>query len=225
MEKIIYVIDDEANIRNLVGSYLIKEGYRVQTFAGAAEVLEILANKLPDMIILDIMMPGMDGYEFLKRLRLISEIPVIMLSAKDEDIDKILGLELGSDDYLTKPFSPRELMVRIKNVFRRLNKSEHRRPSLQIGNMYIYTEERRVEVAGKELTLTNKEYELLLYLCENCNRVFKREQLLDKIWGYDYVGDIRAVDDLVKRVRKKLKDKEAQLQLKTIWGYGYKVEM
>lgn len=226
--KIIFVVDDDAHVRDLVHMYLANEGYEVRTFTDAGEVLVVLGQGYPDMLIIDIMMPGMDGYELCKRIRQESQVPIIIVSAKDEELDKVLGLELGSDDYVAKPFSPRELVARVKTIFRRVGR-EHESSNqdatvLSVGNLSVWEEDRRVIVKGRQLALTIKEYELLILLLKNKNKAFKREELLDRIWGYDYYGDRRAVDDLVKRVRRKLKEDNADIEIKTVWGYGYKVE-
>lgn len=226
--KTVFVVDDDPHVRDLVRMYLVKEGYQVSTFTGAGEVLPVLERGYPDMLILDIMMPGMDGYELCKQIRRESQVPIIMVSAKDEEFDKVLGLELGGDDYLAKPFSPRELVARVKTVFRRVG-GEHqlsnpRAAALPVGDLSVWEEERRVTANGREVALTAKEYDLLHLLVKNKNKAFKREELLDRVWGYDYYGDQRAVDDLVKRVRRKLKEAGSDVEIKTVWGYGYRVE-
>jgi DNA-binding response OmpR family regulator len=180
------------------------------------------------MLILDIMMPGIDGYTLCKEIRKISDVPIIMVSAKDEEIDRILGLELGSDDYISKPFSPRELVVRVKTIFRRIKDKdailvEPPRNELRCVDIMVYPDERRILKDETELDLTPKEYDLLFFLIKNKNKVFTREQLINNIWGYDYIGDIRAIDDLVKKVRKKLSEAASILQITTVWGYGYKI--
>lgn len=225
--KRIFIVDDDINVLDLIQKYLVKEGYLVEAFHDAEEVLARLRTGYPDMFIIDIMMPGIDGYELCKKIRAESHVPIIMVSAKDEEIDKILGLELGSDDYLSKPFSPRELVVRVKSIFRRAGLSAAppaKTGVVQIGDLLIRPEERRVLKDGRGIELTVKEYELLEFLSIHRGKVFNREQILDQIWGYDYFGDTRAVDDLVKRVRKKLKSSGSTLEIKTVWGYGYKVE-
>lgn len=224
--KKIFIIDDDANVRDLIKKYLEREGYAIEAFANAEEVLPRLPEG-PDMFIIDIMMPGIDGYELCKKIRQDSQTPIIMVSAKDEEIDKILGLELGSDDYMAKPFSPRELVARVKTIFRRVSPTPNSAKSsqvIEIGDLKILQEERKILKDNTEIELTLKEFELLEFLALNRNKAFKREQLLDRIWGYDYYGDIRAVDDLVKRIRKKLYSVESILEIKTVWGYGYRVE-
>ena len=217
------LVEDDANIQNIVSAYLKKEGYDVTIMDSAEKGWELWENDPPDMWILDIMLPGMDGYEFCKKIRKRSDVPIIIISAKDEEIDKILGLELGGDDYLTKPFSPRELIARVKRLFRRTqpkqNHAEEETDRLKVDHLLIYREDRRIFFQGKEYEITSKEYEMLLLFAENPNRAFSREELLLKIWGNDYFGSDRAVDDLVKRIRKKMD----HIPLETVWGYGYRL--
>ena len=222
--KMIYIADDEENIRNLIKAYLIKEGYKVQAYNTGDKLLEAFNSDRPDMVILDIMMPGSDGYEICREIRKKSRIPIIFISAKDEEIDRILGLELGSDDYISKPFSPREMVVRVKNIFKRIDEKEEEKQVINCRDLVINVNERSVKINGVELDITNKEYELLYLLCVNKNQAFSREKIIEKIWGYDYVGEARPVDDLIKRLRKKLKTEKGSFKIKTIWGYGYKVE-
>lgn len=225
MSRKIFIVDDEANIREIIAKYLEKEGYEVRTFANGEELLKAMEKDEPDMLILDIMMDGIDGLEVCRRIRRDSEVPIIFVSARGDEFDRVLGLELGGDDYLTKPFSPRELTVRVKNIFRRIDKIRPTGKKITIKDLTIFPEEHRVEKnGGEEIDFTNKEYELFMVLAVNKNIAFTREQLLDKVWGYDYYGDIRAVDDLVKRIRKKIKDKGSEVEVTTIWGYGYKID-
>ena len=221
------MVDDERNIRELIRSYLLKEGYDVRTFTDGEKAFEEFLIHLADMLIIDIMMPGMDGYSLCREIRKISDVPIIMVSAKDDEIDRVLGLELGSDDYISKPFSPRELVARVKNIFKRLREDTPRQVEMNnktvCHDICIYTDERKVMKDEAEIELTAKEYDFLLYLVMNKNRVFNREQLITGIWGYDYVGDTRSVDDLVKRLRKKLDSAGSRLEITTVWGYGYKV--
>ena len=225
--RLIYVIDDEHNIRELIRSYLMKEGFEVEAFPDGVSALAMFHVRKADMLIIDIMMSGMDGYSLCREIRKTSDVPIIIVSAKGDEIDRILGLELGSDDYISKPFSPRELVVRVKAVFRRIREdgeepvnSDH---SIKCADIVILPDERKVEREGAEIELTAKEYELLFYLVKNKNRVFTRDQLLNGIWSYEYIGDTRAIDDLVKRLRKKLNDAGALLKITTVWGFGYKI--
>ena len=226
--KHIFVIDDDANIRQLILRYLEKEGYKVTTFENADSVLEAFNVMQPDALVLDIMMPGtMDGLDLCKKIRTVSQVPIIFVSAKDEAVDRIIGLELGADDYLSKPFSPRELLVRLKIIFRRIEPvmvSDHETTTYQIKDLKIDDSKRVCSVKDKELSLTNNEYMLLAYLVKNKNISFTRENLIQNIWGYDYVGESRMIDDLVKRLRKKLKSFDAQVEITTVWGYGYRID-
>lgn len=217
------VVEDDPNIQNIVSAYLKKDGFTITVLGSAEDAWQLWETKPPNMWILDIMLPGMDGYDFCKKIREESDVPIIIISAKDEEIDKILGIELGGDDYLTKPFSPRELVARVKRLFKRTNgvqhESETEQDKLWIDELLIRKNDRRLFWKGQEIEVTTKEYEMLLLFVENANRAFSREELLVKIWGEDYFGSDRAVDDLVKRIRKKLDD----IQLETVWGYGYRL--
>lgn len=214
------VVEDDPNIQNIVSAYLKKEGFVVTVLGSAEDAWEQWTMNPPDMWILDIMLPGMDGYEFCRKLRRESEVPIIIISAKDEEIDKILGLELGGDDYLTKPFSPRELIARVKRLFKRTQiSSQTTKNTIKVKDLLIYMTDRRIYWQGKELELTAKEFDMLLLLAQYPNRAFSREELLVKIWGDDYFGSDRAVDDLIKRIRRKIAD----IPLETIWGFGYRL--
>jgi two-component system, OmpR family, response regulator CssR len=219
----IAVIEDDPNIQNIVSAFLKKEGYHVTVMDSAEKGLRLWESNPPNMWIVDIMLPGMDGYEFCKMIRNESDVPIIIVSAKDEEIDKILGLELGGDDYLTKPFSPRELMARVKRVFKRYRPEEKEQikndTQVDVGQLVIDKSDRLVFWAEVEQDVTTKEFDMLLLFAENVNRAFSREELLVRVWGDDYFGSDRAVDDLVKRLRKKIKD----LPLETVWGYGYRL--
>lgn len=223
MNNHIGIVEDDPNIRNIVSAYLKNEGFKVSLLESAEEAWELWQTSPPNMWILDIMLPGMDGYEFCKRIRKESEVPIIIISAKDEEIDKILGLELGSDDYLTKPFSPRELVARVKRLFKRSSATfktlEANDGRITVDKLTLDREERRIFFNNEECEVTTKEFDMLLILVENVNRAFSRDELLVKIWGDNYFGSDRAVDDLVKRIRKKLPD----LPLETVWGYGYRL--
>jgi DNA-binding response OmpR family regulator len=227
--KLIFVVDDEQNIRDLIRSYLHKEGYEVKVFPDGESAYEEFMKVQPDMLVIDIMMPRMDGYSLCREIRKSSEVPIIMVSAKDEEIDRVLGLELGSDDYISKPFSPRELVARVKTIFRRIkneaasNNALSPKNEIKCMDISILLDERKVLKGSTEVDFTAKEYDFLSYLIKNKNKVFNREQLITNIWGYDYVGDTRAIDDLVKRLRKKLSEAGSELEITTVWGYGYKI--
>lgn len=220
----IFVVDDEENIRLLLTRYLQNEGYTVESFSSVEEMAECLDSGYPDMLILDIMLPGQDGLEFCRDLRQRSGIPVIFISARRKALDRIVGLEVGGDDYLAKPFSPRELLARVRSVFRRTMIPPDSQKYLLAGNLKILTGDRLVLVNGEELSLSAKEYELLHLLVQNPQRTFNRQELLDRIWGYDYDGSERAVDDLIKRLRRKLNENDSETNIQTIWGYGYRLD-
>lgn len=223
MERSIGLVEDDANIRDIVKAYLDKEGYQVEALDTAEKAWEVFQQSPPDLWVLDIMLPGIDGYEFCKRIRQSSEVPIIIISAKDEEVDKILGLELGGDDYLTKPFSPRELVARVKRQLKRWSvmqtEPSEENELIQAGELRLNETERSAYFQGNEVEVTTKEYELLKILAQHENRAYSREELLVKVWGEDYFGSDRAVDDLVKRLRKKMKE----LPLETVWGHGYRL--
>lgn len=223
-EKNIFVIDDDQNISELVSLYLNKEGFRCEEFNDGEAGLKAFQNNAPDLVLLDIMMPGMDGYEVLREIRKISKIPVIMITAKGETFDKVLGLELGADDYIVKPFDPKELTARVKAVIRRYSSHAEEKNIIALPNLTIDMSDFNIKFNGKTIELPPKELELLFYLASNPNRVFTREQLLDQIWGYDYIGESRTVDVHVKRLREKLSG-ENSWELKTVWGVGYKFQI
>lgn len=223
--KHIFVVDDEKNIRDILQKYMENEGYKVTLFSDGENVYQEMLRLKPDLLVIDIMLPHVNGLELCKEIRKSSEIPIIFVSARDGEFDRILGLELGGDDYLTKPFSPRELMVRMKNIFKRMEKTAASKPQmLAIRDVTIDFERRYIEKDGQEIKLTAKEYELFIFLAQNKGKPFTREELLEFIWGYEYAGDGRLIDDLVKRVRKKLEQHKSSVELSTIWSYGYRVD-
>ncbi len=222
----ILVVDDEENIRELIKFNLESEGYRVKTAVDGKEVLEYLDDTI-DLIVLDLMLPEIDGLSVCRKIRSdnnYSSIPIIMLTAKGEEVDKILGLEMGADDYMTKPFSPRELVARIKAIMRRIEKnnkadnSNKSDKSIKAGDLELNHESHEVKKNGEILRLTPKEFELLKYLLLNRNRVLTRDILLEKIWGYEYAGDTRTVDVHIRRLRKKI----GKGYISTVRGVGYK---
>ncbi|MBP1995723.1 response regulator transcription factor [Paenibacillus eucommiae] len=225
----IAVVDDDAQIREIVEAYLHKEGYRTITLSTAEAAWELWKSDPPDMWILDIMLPGMSGFELCKQIRKEAEVPIVMISARDEEVDRILGLELGGDDYLTKPFSPRELVARVNRLFHRLSSirqaqeipvpSQTGHTAIDVGELRLVLEERRIFWRGEEVEMTLKEFKLLQTLSEQPNRAFTRDELLTLIWGGDYYGSDRAIDDLVKRLRRKMKE----LPVDTVWGHGYRL--
>ncbi len=222
---VIWVVDDEENIRELIRRYLEKEGYTVRTFKTAEELENALVSSTPDLFVLDIMLPGADGLTLCHKIREDFNLPVIFVSARGEEFDRVLGLELGADDYLAKPFSPREMVLRVNTVFRRLQPTEKTAKQLALNNITVYSEQRKVTVNGEDVTFTGKEFELFSFLAASPNRPFSRQQLLESIWGFDYEGEERAVDDTVKRIRKKIREKGALPELATVWGYGYKLNV
>jgi len=222
--KHIFVVDDERNIRDLIKKYVEKEGYTVTLFENGQDVASEIKRLKPDLLVLDIMMPGVDGLELCKEIRKHSEIPIIFVSARDEELDRILGLELGADDYLSKPFSPRELVVRIKNIFRRLEKSSQvKGEELTAKDIKVESHRRYIEKDGTELKLTVKEYDLLEFMIRNKNMPFTREQLLEKVWGYDYMGETNVTDVYIRYLRSKLDQKYGVDLIKTVRGVGYKM--
>jgi two-component system alkaline phosphatase synthesis response regulator PhoP len=219
----ILVVDDEANIIDLVTLYLERDGYSVESAMDGKTALEKTQEKEPDLIVLDIMLPEIDGFEVCRRIRSSSEVPIIMLTARDEDIDKIVGLELGADDYLTKPFNPRELVARIKAILRRSERSERSETDpLTVGDVHIDPARREVQVAGESVTLRTKEFDLLQTFAEHRGIVLTREQLLDLVWGFDFYGQTRTVDVHVAHLRKRLAESE-QVRIETVTGVGYKL--
>lgn len=222
----IFLVDDEKEIRDLVSKYLIKDGYQVTTFMNGDNLISEINRLKPDLVILDIMLPGSDGLALCRIIRDKYELPIIFISARGDEVDRILGLELGADDYLAKPFSPRELMVRIKNILRRVNRDHAKVSSsvLDLGNLVIDESRRSVLASGAIINLTGKEWDTFLVMAQNPSMPLTRQQLLEKAWGYDFYGDERIVDDVIKRIRKKLKDAKATVTIETVWGYGYKIE-
>ncbi len=221
----VLVIDDDMNICELIRLYLEKEGFEVMTVYNGIKAIEAFKGFTPNIIVLDIMLPGIDGWQVCREVRKLSSIPIIMLTAKGETFDKVLGLELGADDYMVKPFEPKELVARVKAVLRRY---EHKEPDTQeivFPNLVINKSNYIVKVNGKELELPPKELELLYFLASNSNKVFTREQLLEHVWGFDFFGDSRTVDVHVKRLREKIELENQVWQLKTVWGVGYKFEV
>ena len=222
----ILIADDDANIAELVALYLTKEGYDTQKARDGREAIQLFKSYDPDLVILDIMMPEMDGYEVCREIRKTSRTPIIMLTAKGETFDKVLGLELGADDYMVKPFDTKELVARVKAVLRRLDAKEDTGKKILLENLAINMSNYSVAYQGEGIEMPPKELELLYYLASHPNQVFTREQLLNQIWGYEYYGDTRTVDVHIKRIREKLgsDDEHPSWSIKTVWGVGYKLE-
>ena len=218
----ILVVDDEPNIVDLATMYLEREGYRVDSASDGAQALERIQELEPSLVVLDLMLPEVDGFEVCRQTRVHSDVPIIMLTARDDDVDKIVGLELGADDYLTKPFNPRELVARIKAILRRADRSP--RPNdkpIHLADMSIDPARREVTVSGEQVDLRAKEFDLLQALAENQGIVLSREQLLNLAWGYDFYGQTRTVDVHVAHLRKRIKG--GQVQIETVTGVGYKL--
>lgn len=225
-EENILVVDDEANIRDLAQMYLEQAGFAVTTAAdGQAALTQASANP-PDLVVLDLMLPEVDGWEVCRRLRAQGEMPIIMLTARDDDIDKIVGLEMGADDYMTKPFNPRELVARVRAILRRSGQSPTAvgttpTERYHLGNLTLTPTSREVTVAGERVSLRAKEFDLLQTLIQHATHVLSRDQLLDLVWGYEYYGNTRTVDVHIAHLRDKLA--ASNLTIETVWGLGYKL--
>lgn len=226
-EKRILVIDDDTNICELLRVYLENEGYEVKVANDGVEGITLFKSCDPDLVLLDIMLPKKDGWEVCRQIRECSSKPVIMITAKGEVFDKVLGLELGADDFVVKPFDMKELSARIRAVLRRANSREREQSNdvIKFDNIEINMDEYTLKLKGKSVDIPPKELDLIHYLASNYNRVFTRDQLLDKVWGYDFAGDSRTVDVHIKRLREKLEGVSDKWVLKTVWGVGYKFEL
>jgi len=218
----VLVVEDETSIASFVAAYLRNAGYTVTTAASAQAALVQLAGDVPALVILDLNLPDGDGVELCRRIRKTSDVPILMLTARDEDIDKIIGLEVGADDYMTKPFNPRELVARVKSILRRAAPERRRTESeeLQHGDLNINSGKREVHVGDEEIRLAPKEFDLLWELLDHRGIVLTRDQLLERVWGYTFAGDTRTVDVHVRQIRRKLGDASP---IVTVWGVGYKV--
>ncbi len=227
MSKIL-VVDDDLNICELLKLYLENDGYTVFTANDGQAAVDTFKNKTPDLVLLDIMLPKMDGWQVCREIRKTSSAPIIMLTAKGETFDKVLGLELGADDYVVKPFDAKEVMARVKAVLRRTkgeqDSSDEGKKTVIYDNLEINIENYEMKVKGVAVDTPPKELELIYHFASNPNRVYTRDQLLDEVWGFDYYGDSRTVDVHVKRLREKLEGVSDKWTLKTVWGVGYKFE-
>ena len=223
----ILVIDDDANISSLLKMYFENEGYDVKLACDGVEGLSYFKMFEPDLVLLDIMMPKKDGWQVCREIREISAKPIIMITAKSEVFDKVLGLELGADDFVVKPFDMKELSARVKAVLRRYKNNTRQNDDevIKFENIEISLQKYELKLCGRSVDIPPKELELLYFLASNYNRVFTRDQLLDKVWGFDYLGDSRTVDVHVKRLREKLEGASDKWVLKTVWGVGYKFEI
>ena len=227
----ILIVDDDNNIAELISLYLEKEMFETKIAEDGEEALELFESFQPNLILLDLMLPGKDGYQVCREVRAKKDTPIIMLSAKGETFDKVLGLELGADDYIIKPFDSKEMVARVKAVLRRYRATPEVQTPVAVGakgaeypNLIVNSTNYSVIYNGKELVMPPKELELLYFLASQPNQVFTREQLLDHIWGYEYVGDTRTVDVHIKRLREKIKDQD-NWAIRTVWGIGYKFEV
>lgn len=224
----ILIVDDDNNIAELISLYLTKECFETRIVNDGEQALKEFDLFHPNLILLDLMLPGMDGYQVCRELRHTSDVPIIMLSAKGETFDKVLGLELGADDYIIKPFDSKELVARVKAVLRRFHvkqpETTNNEKCVSYPDLTINLTNYAVSYMGKQVDMPPKELELLYFLASSPNQVFTREQLLDHIWGYEYIGDTRTVDVHIKRLREKIKD-HPKWSLATVWGIGYKFEV
>ena len=225
---LIYVVEDDVNIQEIEMFALKNSGYRVEGFGNAKDFFAKLSEKTPDLILLDVMLPKLDGFEVCQQLRETSSVPVVMLTAKGDDMDKILGLEYGADDYITKPFNILEVKARIKAIMRRTEKKgaeQTKSKVIQAGDLTMDCEARRVNIAGREVNLTAKEFDVLELLIFHPNKVYSRENLLNIVWGYDYPGDARTVDVHIRRLREKIEETPSDPAfIHTKWGVGYYFE-
>lgn len=227
MQYKILIVDDDENICELLRLYLKKDGFETIVANDGRQAVEYAKMHNPDLILLDIMLPLLDGWQVCREIRKSSEVPIIMLTAKGETFDKILGLELGADDYITKPFETKEVVARIKAVLRRSNDNDKQNKieEVRFDKLKINLTNYELVVDGKSIDTPPKELELIYHLASNPNRVYTRDQLLDEVWGFDYYGDSRTVDVHVKRLREKLENVSDEWSLKTVWGVGYKFEV
>lgn len=226
MSKLIYIADDELNIRELIKSFLVNEGYQVKTFNSGDELYSEFITIQSDLVILDIMMPGTDGLTVCGKIRAISNIPIIIVSAKDSELDKITGISIGSDDYLTKPFSPVELVVRVKAIFRRIQmekSTESQNETISFSDLTIDVGKRSVHCNNKPMEITPTEFLLITYLVKNKDKAVSREELLKNVWKFDFDVDTRATDDVIKRLRKKLIAYKCKVKIESVWGFGFKI--
>ena len=223
----ILIADDNRQIASILEEYIKKEGHTPHIASDGQEALELFQRLKPDAVLLDVMMPKLDGFAVCREIRKTSMVPIIMITARGEDFERIMGLDIGADDYIVKPFSPGEVMARIRAVLRRMDKGQSTpKQALSQGNLTIHLEDYIAQVSGREVPLTKKELEILWTLATHKNKVFSRDNLLESLWGYDYFGDNRTVDSHIKRLRAKLEAFHPEgWEIKTIWGVGYKFEV
>lgn len=226
MNKKIYIADDELNIRELIKSFLENEGYAVEAFPTGDELYSAFAANPADLVILDIMMPGTDGFSLCGKIRAVSNIPIIIVSAKDSELDRITGISIGSDDYLTKPFSPMELVVRVNAIFRRIRMEKDNSPQSEVisyADLTVNINKRSVTCQDKAFDVTPTEFLLIAYLIKNKDKAVSREELLKNVWKFDFDVDSRATDDVLKRLRKKLAAANSRAKIESVWGFGFKI--
>ena len=226
-KKLIYVCDDDKDIAELIKMYLENDGFEVETFGTAEKLISAIRKEMPNLITLDIMLPGLDGFSALEKIREKNDVPVILVSAKDTEVDKVRGFNEGSDDYIVKPFMPLELVARVKNVLRRfergpVQKEKKQKETLEFSNVKIETNTMQVLIDGEPVSFTNIEYRFLVYMFENQKNAVTKKDILANVWGYEE-DDNRVIDDLLKRLRKKLDENNAKLNIETIWGVGYRL--
>ncbi|KAA9303838.1 DNA-binding response regulator [Aerococcus mictus] len=223
----ILIVEDELDLANIIKDYLVKELYEVEICTEGDKAIEIFDKFKPSLVILDLMLPGMNGYEICQNIRIKSTIPILILSAKIDEFDKVKGLDLGADDYITKPFRPRELLARVSAQLRRSQVfNKENLEIIDIENIRIYTKEYKVEKNGRDLDLSRNEFELLVFLSKNPRQVFSREQLYERIWGFDSYGDLNTVTVTINRLRQKIEDNPKNPKyILTVWGVGYKFEI
>lgn len=223
----ILIVEDELDLANIIKDYLVKELYEVEICTEGDKAIEIFDKFKPSLVILDLMLPGMNGYEICQNIRIKSTIPILILSAKIDEFDKVKGLDLGADDYITKPFRPRELLARVNAQLRRSQVfNKENLEIIDIENIRIYTKEYKVEKNGRDLDLSRNEFELLVFLSKNPRQVFSREQLYERIWGFDSYGDLNTVTVTINRLRQKIEDNPKNPKyILTVWGVGYKFEI
>ncbi len=225
MNSLVLVVDDDQHICEVLRLSLESEKFRVElAYDGAAALTKFQALN-PELVILDVMLPKLNGWEVCREIRKTSATPILMLTAKGEELDRVLGLELGADDYVLKPFSPRELIARVRAILRRTAPAPSGQNVLRFAELTVDMQGHEVKVGQETVPLTPKEFELLSYLAQNPGRVFTRDQLLSNVWGYEYLGDARTVDEHIKRLRQKVESRGNQRYIKTVWGLGYKFEV
>jgi len=229
--KKILIADDNEDITDVLSNYIVREGYEPVVARDGEQALELFEKEQPAMALIDIMMPKIDGYEVCRSIRKKSSMPIILVTARGEDFERVMGLDIGADDYVVKPFSPNEVMARVRAVLRRVSDVKVQENSgneqiLSLSNLVVNMEEYTASINGKKIALTKKEIETMWILGQNPNKVFTRDNLLDSLWGFDYFGDSRTVDSHIKRLRSKIdKEEHPQWRIKTIWGVGYKFEV